>query len=119
MNVNLIIVFLILAVVGITLFFLRNTYFIRKYWGYLLILVPAGILILLKILTIKTKKEEKSIDKDISSVKEDLQEVQQKAAIQVTAIRQKNKDKLEELKEVTKISNKKERLERLARMMKL
>jgi len=56
---------------------------------------------------------------DFQEIKESLLEVDKTVAIKMTAVRQKNADKLEELKKVTKISDKKLRRKRLAEMMEL
>jgi glucan phosphoethanolaminetransferase (alkaline phosphatase superfamily) len=113
---------LIVVSVAITLMIVfRNTLFVRKYWRYAAILLPFIILIGIKLLSSKTKQTNNSKKDDLSSsisnIKDQLHEANQVAAIEVSAAKEKNKEKLDQLKEATKISDSSERRKRLSELM--
>jgi hypothetical protein len=89
----------------------------RKYLRYAWILIPAAAVILLVIISRRKGKttgtEGEALRDTITGVKEKLQEAQMVSAIEVSAAKQKNKDKIDELKKVTKIKDSKERRRRL------
>jgi hypothetical protein len=113
----------------IVLIVFRKTSFVKKTWKYSLILAPLIIFLILKILsgrkssasgnggssTGNTKsKESDNLEIKIGKLNERLQEVQQEVAIEVSAAKTKNEEKIKELEEVKKIEDKKERRRRLA-----
>lgn len=123
MDTNLIGVISIFVIIAIVAFLILKVPVIRKYWKYLLVVFPAIILLIFKLL-FNRKRYPKQDTRDIltddfQEIKESLLEVDKTVAIKMTAVRQKNADKLEELKKVTKISDKKLRRKRLAEMMEL
>jgi len=87
----------------------------RKYIKYVWVLVPAAAVIFFVLLG--RKKRDKSKDEDlrdtIDGIKDKLEEVNLVSAIEVSAAKQSNADKLEELKKVTAISDAQERRRRL------
>ena len=95
----------------------------RKYWKYFLILAPALFVIVLVVFLKwkrKNDKDNKAADalKDsISDIKDKLIEVNLETAIEVSAAKAKNEEKIEELKEIKKIPDRSERLKRLAGML--
>jgi hypothetical protein len=100
----------------------RKTAFVKKYGRYALILLPALIFILLKLLSKPKKKENDQKSKDnltnyIAEIKDQLQEANMITAVEVTAAKEKNNQKLEVLKETMAISDAKERRKRLADMI--
>jgi hypothetical protein len=99
----------------------RNTLFVKKYWRYALILIPALLVIIVKLVTGKAKTPptggESDFVRTLDNVKEKLQEANMTATVEVTAAREKNQVKLEELKKVTQITDDQERRKRLAELM--
>ena len=87
----------------------------RKYLKYIWILIPAAVVILLTIIVrrkgVKTKGGD--LRDTITGIKEKLVEVNLVAAVEVSAAKQKNADKIVELKKVTAIKDDKERRRRL------
>ena len=123
MDTNLIGVISIFVIIAIVAFLILKVPVIRKYWKYLLVVFPAIILLIFKLLSNRKRYPKQDtrdiLTDDFQEIKESLLEVDKTVAIEMTAVRQKNADKLEELKKVTKISDKKERRKRLAEMMEL
>jgi len=119
-----IIAIIAIVIIGILLFIFRKNPFVKKYWKYFLILAPALLFLIFRLIQrSKSKggdgdtKEDKTLRNEITRIKDDLQEANQVAAVEVAVAKTKNKEKLEELKEVTKIKDSKERRKRLADMM--
>jgi len=123
MDTNLIGVISIFVIIAIVAFLILKVPVIRKYWKYLLVVFPAIILLIFKLLSNRKRYPKQDtrdiLTDDFQEIKESLLEVDKTVAIKMTAVRQKNADKLEELKKVTKISDKKLRRKRLAEMMEL
>ena len=119
MNQLQIIAILVFILIVAVFIIFKNTMFVKKYWRYALILLPAALLIVLKILSTKKKDDTKPDDLStyVGEVKDQLQEAKLKTAVEVTAAREDNKEKLEQLKEVCKITDSQERRKRLAEMM--
>lgn len=120
-----IIVLAVAATVAILLFVFKENPYVKKYWKYSLILLPALLIVAIKV--INTRKETNK-DKDItnsatalnvaiSEIKEDLNEAKITAAVEVTAAKTKDAVKIEELKEVIAIKNKSERRKKLAALI--
>lgn len=105
----------IAAAVGVIIGLMAIKPSTRKYLKYAWVLVPAVVVIFLIILG--RKKRDKTKDEDlrdaITGIKEKLEEANLVSAIEVSAAKQSNADKLEELKKVTAISDDKERRKRL------
>jgi hypothetical protein len=87
----------------------------RKYAKFVWIVIPVVVLILLIIISRKKSFSDK--ENNIADVLEDLDEKLDEAklvsAIEVSAAKQKNSDKIEELKKVTAIKDDAERRRRL------
>jgi predicted S18 family serine protease len=109
---------------GLLVAFRKNPY-VKKYWKFSLILLPAVFIILLRIImNKKTDRGEKEIEENatalkdaITDIKEELQEVNMTAAVEVTVAKTENAVVEKELAEVVKIDDRRERLKRLADMM--
>jgi len=120
MNLVQIIAILIFVIIIAVCIIFRKTMLIKKYWRYGIIILPAILFIFLKILATKTiKKDDKpdNLNTYISDVKDQLQEIKLKTAVEVAITREDNKQKLEQLKQVCKISDSAERRQKLAEMM--
>ena len=106
MDTNLIGVISIFVIIAIVAFLILKVPVIRKYWKYLLVVFPAIILLIFKLLSNRKRYPKQDtrdiLTDDFQEIKESLLEVDKTVAIKMTAVRQKNADKLEELKKVTK-----------------
>lgn len=118
MSTELLLLGVIVLVIVLAIVF-RNTVIVKKGWKFLLILIPAAFVLVMKLLTPKGDSQEKKdeLKNKINDIKDDLQAAHQTAAIEVSAAKTKNNEKLKQVKEVAKIKDKKERLQRLADMM--
>ena len=118
-----IILLISIVILFILLFIFRKNPIVKKYWKYSLILIPALLFLILRIIQKKKTGETGEpaggfdLNQEINKIKEDLQEVNTVAAIEVSAAKEKNKEKLEQLKEVAKIEDSKERRKKLAELM--
>ena len=107
MNINAIILCVVLVALIANLIIFRNTMFVKKYWRYSLILIPAILIIIIKLFATTKKptpgssQEAENLGATISAVKDQLQEAHMTTAVEVTAIKAKDQAKLEELKKVT------------------
>lgn len=104
--------------------FRKNAY-VKKYWKYSIILLPAIVIIVLRMITNK-KNSNLSHDMDesasalsnaIRDIKDDLNEANTVAVIEISAAKAKDSAKVEQLQEVVKIKDKRERRKRLADML--
>ena len=114
---------IIVALVILAIIF-RKTSFVKKYWKYLLILVPAAIVLVLKIMQdAKNKKKEgdsqasSTTQTYIQEIKEQITEVQTVAKVEAAIAKTKNDATMQELKEVQAIDDGRERRRRLAAMI--
>jgi len=117
-----IIAFVVIAILG---FLFRKNPIVKKYWKYGLILIPAVLVIIMRMINNKNNaNREEDIEESagalqdaVSSIKEDLNEASMTAAIEVTAAKTKDEVKVKELQEVVRIKDKRERRKRLAGMI--
>jgi hypothetical protein len=122
MSFEIILSILVVIIVGLLILFRNNTY-VKKYWRYSLILAPAIILLILKIMvTIRQKKVDDTVKSDplkehITDIKSKLEEVNTVVKIEAAVAKEKNDTKIAELKEVQKITDDQERRKRLAAMI--
>lgn len=119
MNIYTVLIATLIIAIIVLLVIFRKTAFVKKYGRYALILLPALIIILLKLLSKPKKKEDDQKSKDnltnyIAEIKDQLQEANMITAVEVTAAKEKNNQKLETLKEVMAIPDGKERRKRIA-----
>jgi membrane protein implicated in regulation of membrane protease activity len=96
--------------------------FVRSYWKYALILLPALVVLVLKLLTApkdggKNPKAEQQLQNDIQEVKEKIIEAQKVASVEVTAARAKDNETQKKLIEIKAIPDVKERRRRLAELV--
>lgn len=119
---------LILCLVAITLLIIfRKTAFVKKYWRYALILIPAVFVLIIKVLaTIRSNNtgssptvnsEQNSLKDEVHSIKEKLQEVNSVVKVEAAVAKTNNEQLMDQLKEVQKISDDRERRKRLAEMV--
>lgn len=96
---------------------------VKKYWKYALILLPGMLFLILKAINdrnsndVKDDKKKEEIRNKIDAIKEDIQEAQLEAAVEVSVAKAKSEEKLKELKEIKKIKDKKERRKKLASLI--
>lgn len=118
-----VIIIAIIAVLTVSAAILWKNPHMKKYRKYLIILAPAAFILVLTLISRgrykKSKEEKKSDDlrNKIDEIKEDIKEVQMETAIEISAARAKNEEKIKELKEVKKIKDKSKRRKRLADMI--
>lgn len=114
-----------IAVIVVLAIVFRKTPFVKKYWKYLLILVPGAIVLIMKILQdAKGNKTEDNAEKSASATKEHIQEIKEQitevqtvAKIEAVVAKTKNEETMKELKEVQEIKDDRERRRRLADMI--
>lgn len=116
---NFLIIILIVLLLFLVFLFRKE---LKKYWKYLIILIPFVLVVVIKyILRMKNnediKREDDILRKEIDDVKSNIEETQLEYIVEVTASRTKNKEMLEQLKEIKKISDKKERRKKLASLI--
>ena len=103
----------------------RKTSFVKKYWAYLLILIPGAIVLTLKVIqdyTTKPKTDDQgqqasAVKDQVQEIKEQITEVQTVAKIEAAVAKAKNDATMQELKEVQAIEDGRERRRRLAAMI--
>ena len=103
----------------------RNTPLVKKYWKYLLILIPAAIILILKVIQdTKNKKTENQTQATanatqtyIQEIKEQITEVQTVAKVEAAIAKTKNDETMQDLKEVQAIKDDRERRRKLAEMI--
>ena len=103
----------------------RNTTFVKKYWGYLLILIPGAIVLIFKIVQDITDKKRNTTSQasanntqeHIQEIKEQITEVQTVAKIEAAIAKTKNDTRMQELKKVQEIEDARERRKKLAAMI--
>ncbi|MDD5651375.1 MAG: hypothetical protein PHF86_13330 [Candidatus Nanoarchaeia archaeon] len=116
---------LILCTIAIILLIIfRKTAFVKKNWRYALILIPAVLVLVLKILatirskgTASTSSNATTLKDDITSIKGKLEEVNSVVKVEAAIEKTKNEQLMNELKEVQKIPDDRERRKRLAEMV--
>lgn len=118
-----IVVLILLGILCLAAFLLRENPIVEKYLKLGYLLVPLVILIVLRVFS-KNKKnksggypEDKLLSEKISELKDEMQEVQMESAVKVSAAKTRNEEKIKELEEVKKIDNKNDRRRRLAELM--
>lgn len=118
----------ICIVLIVLLIVFRKTSFVKKYWRYALILIPAVLILVVKILaTIRQKGTDSNntttdtgtpvLKDEITNIKEKLEEVNTVVKVEAAIEKTKNEDLMQELKEVQKIPDTRERRRRLAEMV--
>lgn len=110
----------LIAVFVIVMIAMRKNPYVKKYWKYSLILIPAVVVIILSIIN-KRKSISTSGENDLANaigkLKDDLQETNLEAAVEVSAAKAKSTEKLKELVDIKKEPDQKERIKRLAGMI--
>lgn len=121
-----------ILIIAVLLIIFRKTSFVKKTWKYFLILAPLTVFLIFKIISGRKSdkggegssasgssqsKEADTLEKKIIKLNDKLHEVQTEVAIEVSAAKAKNEEKIKELEEVKKIEDKKERRKRLADMI--
>jgi predicted nucleic acid-binding Zn-ribbon protein len=102
--------------------FRKNPY-VKRYWKYSLILLPAVFLIIIRLVNKRkdnagsSQSTNQNLSGTIEKIKDDLQETHLETAVEVSAARAKSAEKIRELKKVKEIPDQKERLRRLADMI--
>jgi glucan phosphoethanolaminetransferase (alkaline phosphatase superfamily) len=118
-----IILLILCCVIVMLMVIFRKTSFVKKYWRYSLILIPAILILILRIFTIaKSKSTDPSSNS--SAVKDSILDIKGKLAevntvVQVEAAIAKTNDdqKMKQLKEIQKIPDDQERRKQLAAMI--
>lgn len=112
-------------VIIVLLIVFRNTSFVKKYWRYSLILIPAIVILVLKILTSirsknigsNAKPNNVALKDEVLNIKEQLEEVNTVVKIEAAVAKTENNQLMTSLKEAQKIKDNKERRKRLAELM--
>lgn len=116
------------ALIGVSIFivllvvFRKNPY-VKRYWKYSLILLPAIFIIILRVINKRkdkagnTQSTDQNLSNTLEKIKDDLQETHLETAVEVSAAREKSAERIKELQKVKKIPDQKERLRKLAAMI--
>lgn len=111
------------AILLILLIVFRKNPYVKKYWKYALILIPGLIIVVIRCF-IKDGKDNSSgeesiapLQRKVDKLKDDLSEANLEAAVEISAARAKDEQKIEEIKEIKKIPDQKERLKKLAKLV--
>jgi len=110
----------VIAIVAFLLVWFRKNPYVKKYWKYSLILIPAAVVLILVIINKRQGGGTNTPDDlggAIQDIKDDLHEANLTAAVEVTAAKEKNKETLQKLAEIKQIADKRERLRRLAALV--
>jgi glucan phosphoethanolaminetransferase (alkaline phosphatase superfamily) len=114
----------ICAIAIVLLIIFRKTTFVKKNWRYALVLIPAVLVLILKILTtIRSKNaapistNDETLKDQITTIKGKLEEVNTVVKIEAAVEKTKNDQLMTQLKEVQQIPDDRERRKRLAEMV--
>lgn len=119
MSWEILILAAVLLVATLLIIFRRNPY-VKKYWKYSLILLPAVFVIIVRLINKRKdnagndSSDDKTLATAISKIKDDLTETNLEAAIEISAAKAVNNEKIQELEEIKKEPDQKERIKRLA-----
>lgn len=114
---ELIIVAIFITVVILAILF-RNTVVVKRYWKYLIVGLPAIILLIMnaiiKMKNSNNSNSEESLRDEIDKIRDKIIEEETIAAIEITAARTENEVVVKKLEEIKKIPDDRERRKRLA-----
>jgi glucan phosphoethanolaminetransferase (alkaline phosphatase superfamily) len=112
-----------IVTIAVLLIVFRKNPYVKKYWKYALILIPAAIILILVIINKRQgdtgtgSTNPDPLGGAIQDIKDDLQEANLTAAVEVSAAKEKNKETLDKLAEIKNLDDKRERLKRLAELV--
>lgn len=100
----------------------RKTSFVKKYWRYSLILIPAILLIVFKIMLILKDKStgntpSVNLGNEVSNIKGQLGEVNTVVQIEAAIAKTNDQQKIDQLKQIQQIADDDERRKQLAAMI--
>ena len=115
---------IIVVIVILSIIFRKNP-FVKKYWKYLLILIPGALVLILKIIqdmTVKQKEGQVQVpgsatQAHIQEIKDQVTEAQTVAKVEAAVAKTKNDETMAKLKEVQAIEDDRERRRQLAAMI--
>jgi len=113
------VVYIALALIVLYLVVFQRT-FLKKYWKYILAVIPVVVITLRIIAAITSRKpipSDSSLRDAVSDVRGSIEEANREAAVRIAAARAKDQAKVEELKKVMAITDKVERRRRLAQLV--
>lgn len=88
---------------------------IKKYWRYIVVVVPFLLLVCRYFLK---KNRKGDIKVDIERVREEIEGVKIESAVEMKIAREKNEEMMKRLEEIKKIEDKRERRRRLAELIR-
>lgn len=111
------------AVLVIVMVLFRKNPYVKRYWKYTLILLPAVAVIVIRL--INKRKENAGSDPEadktlavaIEKIKDDLNETHLETAIEISAAKSKSAEKIKQLEEIKQEPDQKKRIQRLAGMI--
>lgn len=112
-----------IAILAILLIVFRKNPYVKRYWKYSLILLPAVFIIIIRLVNRKkdnagnTQSTNENLSGAIEKIKDDLQETHLETAVEVSAARAKSAEKIKQLEKIKEIPEQKERIRRLADMI--
>lgn len=114
----------VIILIAVLLIIFRKNPYVRRYWGYSLILAPISVLLILKIIAdlknirgTGTTPAQVGLQDRIDALEDDISEVQMDSAVEIAAAKKKNEETLKKLEEVRKIEDKSERRKKLAELL--
>jgi glucan phosphoethanolaminetransferase (alkaline phosphatase superfamily) len=108
------------CVIVVLVIVFRKTSFVKKYWRYSLILIPAILILILVILKGNkgnTSTNSSALKDSISDIKGKLNEVNTIVQIEAAITKTNDEQKMQQLKEVQKIPDDTERRKKLAELI--
>jgi hypothetical protein len=114
-------IYIVVALVALYLVIFQRD-FVRKYWKYLLAVLPL-IIIAVRIIAVIVSRRQgdttaaRDLQGAIGNVRDDIEAANMEAAIRTAAARAKDQAKIDELKEVLAVKDRAERRNRLAQLV--
>lgn len=116
----LVLCFFVIALIASLIVFRKEPH-VKKYWAYVLILIPLLILIIIKKLAVKpapnTPYAPNPLATKVQDLKDNLAEAQLVSAVEISAAKTKNEAVIEKLEAVKKIDDPSERRKQLASLI--
>jgi glucan phosphoethanolaminetransferase (alkaline phosphatase superfamily) len=115
----------VLVIIAIIVIVFRKNPIVKKYWKYLLILIPGALVLILKIIQDTTTKKKEgqaqasgsATQAHIQEIKDQVTEAQNRAKVEAAVAKTKNDETMQKLKEVQAIKDDRERRRQLAAMI--
>lgn len=116
---------ILIAILVVLMVIFRKNPYVKKYWKYALILAPAVIVLVIRLIMLWKEKDQtatnaqnaKTLGSSIQKISTDLQEAQMTCAAQVTVAKTQSADKIQELENIKNDQDQTSRINRLAALI--